>query len=120
MRADAEMATHTPLGAVAAPRSDTDVSEGPGPASDGPGAGPSLISPACQDAKLEDLKGLPAGWLHTTRQNRRYLLMPTYRKYLSVSASIQSVRMHREPVTVQPCSWAIIRKFRRLRRRICG
>src|SRR5690349_1016232 len=40
------------------PRSDTDVSAGPGPASEGPGAGPSLISPARQDAKLEDLEGL--------------------------------------------------------------
>jgi len=34
------------------------VSAGPGPASEGPGAGPSLISPARQDAKLEDLEGL--------------------------------------------------------------
>jgi len=40
------------------PRSDTGVSAGPGPASEGPGAGPSLISPARQDAKLEDLEGL--------------------------------------------------------------
>jgi hypothetical protein len=47
---------------------DTNVSEGPGPASGGPGAGPSLISPACQDAKLENLEGLPAGRLRTARQ----------------------------------------------------
>src|SRR5215469_11793652 len=35
--------------------------------------GPSLISPAHQDAKLEDLKGLPGGRLGTTRQFRPYL-----------------------------------------------
>jgi len=63
-----ELATRSPLGAWAAPRSDTDVSAGPGPASDGPGAGPSLISPACQGAKLENLEGLPGGRLRTTRQ----------------------------------------------------
>ena len=39
----------------------TDVSAGPGPASDGPGAGPSLISPACQDAKLENPRAFPSG-----------------------------------------------------------
>jgi len=52
---------------------DTNVSEGPGPASDGPGAGPSLISPACHGAELENLEGLPAGRLHTARRSRRYL-----------------------------------------------
>ena len=51
-----------------APRSDTDVSAGPGPASDGPGAGPSLVSPAYQDAKLEDVEGLPVGRLRTARR----------------------------------------------------
>jgi len=37
------------------------------------GPGPSLISPAHQDAKLEDLKGLPGGRLGTARQFRPYL-----------------------------------------------
>ncbi|HXW43750.1 MAG TPA: hypothetical protein VEL03_03115 [Streptosporangiaceae bacterium] len=45
------------------------MSEGPGPASDGPDAGPSLISPAHQDAKLEDFEGLPGGRLGTARHN---------------------------------------------------
>jgi hypothetical protein len=65
----------------ATPRSDTDVSAGPGPASYGPGAGPSLVSPACQDAKLEDVEGLPVGRLHTARQLRRYPRPPGSRKY---------------------------------------
>jgi hypothetical protein len=38
--------------------------------------GPSLISPAHQDAKLEDLKGLPGGRLGTARQFRPYLSEP--------------------------------------------
>ena len=52
---------------------DTSVSMGPGPASEGPVPALSLISPAHQDAKLENLEGLPAGRLRTTRQTRRYL-----------------------------------------------
>src|SRR5580658_3448963 len=68
-----ELATRSPLGAERAPRSDTDVSAGPGPASDGPSAGPSLISPAHQDAKLEDFEGLPGGRQGTARQFRPYL-----------------------------------------------
>ena len=43
--------------------------------------GPSLISPAHQDAKLEDLKGLPGGRLGTARQFRRYLSVPCEGKY---------------------------------------
>src|SRR5215469_9984209 len=35
--------------------------------------GPSVISPAHQDAKLEDLKGLPGGRLGTARHLRPYL-----------------------------------------------
>src|SRR5260370_5883752 len=65
----------------AAPRSATDVSAGPGPASERPGAGPSLISPACQDAKLEDLEGLPVGRQRTARHPRRYPRSATPRKY---------------------------------------
>src|SRR5215469_15842069 len=57
------------------------VSAGPGPASTGPGAGPSLISPACQDAKLEDLEGLPVGRLGTARHLRRYPRSAVSRKY---------------------------------------
>jgi len=63
------MANHSPLAPLGAAL-DTNVSEGPGPASEGPGAGPSLISPACQDAKLENLEGLPAGRLRTARQSQ--------------------------------------------------
>src|SRR5215469_5489397 len=47
----------------------------------GPGAGPSLISPACQDAKLEDLEGLPVGRLRTARHLRRYPRPAVSRKY---------------------------------------
>jgi len=68
----AEMTTHSPLGAMPG----ADVPEGPGPAREGPGTGPSRISPACQDAKLEDLEGLPAGRRRTARQIRRYLECP--------------------------------------------
>jgi hypothetical protein len=39
--------------------------------------GPSLISPAHQDAKLEDLKGLPGGRLGTARQFRPYPSEPS-------------------------------------------
>src|SRR5450755_3996347 len=70
-----------PWAPFTAPRSDTDVSAGPGPASDGPGAGPSLISPACQDAKLEDLEGLPEGRLGTAHHLRRYPGAALGRKY---------------------------------------
>jgi len=68
-----ELATRSPLGAERAPRSDTDVSARPGRASFGPDAGPTLISPAHQDAKLEDFEGLPGGRLGTARQFRPYL-----------------------------------------------
>ena len=68
-----ELATRSPLGAGRTPRSDTDVSAGPGPASDGPCAGPSLVSPAYQDAKLENFEGLPGGRPCTARQYRPYL-----------------------------------------------
>jgi hypothetical protein len=37
------------------------VSEGPGPASEGPAPALSLISPACQDAKLENPRAFPPG-----------------------------------------------------------
>src|SRR5262249_56740036 len=63
----AEMATHTPL-ASSGVALDTNVSDGPGPASEGPGAGPPPISPACPEAKLENLQGLPAVRLRTARQ----------------------------------------------------
>jgi hypothetical protein len=36
-----------------------------GPARDGPVAGPSLVSPAYQDNKLEDVEGLPGRRLRT-------------------------------------------------------
>src|SRR5258707_2765971 len=77
------MANHSPLAPLGAAL-DTDVSEGPGPASERPGAGPSLISPACQDAKLEDLEGLPVGRLRTARLLRRYPRSATPRKYRPV------------------------------------
>ena|SRR6266487_1864769 len=54
---------------------------GTGTGREGPAPALSLISPAYQDAKLENLEGLPAGRLHTARHHRRYLLMSAYRKY---------------------------------------
>src|SRR5262249_59208376 len=44
-----------------APHSDTEVSVRPGPAREGPVAGPSLVSPVCSGDKLEDVEGLPGG-----------------------------------------------------------
>src|SRR5262249_56288235 len=44
-----------------APHSDTEVSVRPGPAREGPVAGPSLVSPVCSGNKLEDVEGLPGG-----------------------------------------------------------
>ena len=39
----------------------TSESKGPGPASEGPGTGPSLISPAYTDAELENPRAFPPG-----------------------------------------------------------
>ena len=41
------------------------MSARPGPAREGPVAGPSLVSPVYQDNKLEDVEGLPGGRLRT-------------------------------------------------------
>ncbi len=96
-----------PWAPLLAPRSDTDVSAGPGPASDGPGAGPSLISPACQDAKLEDLEGLPVGRLRTARQLRPYPRSAVSRKYRN---DLLTRRAGRTPVTARRrAAWRLVR-----------
>ncbi len=71
-----ELATRSPLGARRRGRTQTCRRDRVRPAR-GREPGPSLISPAHQDAKLEDLKGLPGGRLGTARQFRRYLREPS-------------------------------------------
>jgi RNA polymerase sigma-70 factor, ECF subfamily len=94
------MATHSPL-APSGAALDTNVSEGPGPASEGPGAGPSLISPACQDAKLENLEGLPAGRLRTARQS------PT----VPANGRGAKVAAHYESTDAGRIAWPVMRNW---------
>jgi hypothetical protein len=65
---DEGLATRSPLGAGGGAAFGHRRVGGTGTGQRGPGAGPSLVSPAYQDAKLEDVEGLPVGRLRTARR----------------------------------------------------